>query len=146
MAREFFGIYSDRVVPRLGFWNVGCNLYVTLSNIVAGSSSPFGPTTNNRIDHSRIGYPSETGGRSGLHVPDISRLTAQFQRRVTAKNFSLYLSMRRASNWVLLDHISLDPLDYVLNRWRDLLHQWVGGASTKKMTAYLFRKKFGALI
>jgi hypothetical protein len=27
----------------VGFAKVGCSLYVTLSNIVAGSSSPFGP-------------------------------------------------------------------------------------------------------
>lgn len=52
--------------PLVGLVNVGCSLYVTLSKRVAGSSSPLGPKTKMRIDHSRIGNPSCAGGTSFL--------------------------------------------------------------------------------
>ena len=48
----------------VGFSKDGCNLYVTLSMNVAGSSEPSGPTATSLMDHFRIGNPSCAGGRS----------------------------------------------------------------------------------
>lgn len=51
-------------LPRVGFSNVGCSLYVTFSINDAGTSWPFGPTQTSLMDHFRIGKPSLAGGRS----------------------------------------------------------------------------------
>jgi hypothetical protein len=51
-------------ILRVGFSKDGCNLYVTLSMNVAGSSEPSGPTATSLMDHFRIGGRSCAGGRS----------------------------------------------------------------------------------
>lgn len=63
----------------MGLVKVGCNLYVTLSKRLAGISSPLGPRTKIRMDHSRIGNPSFEGTLSlniGKAVSSFSQITA----------------------------------------------------------------------
>lgn len=63
-------------VPLVGLVNVGCSLYVTLSKTVAANSSPLGPRTKMRMDHSRIGNPSCAGGTSFL-FPESKEVSTQ---------------------------------------------------------------------
>lgn len=68
----------------MGLVKVGCNLYVTLSKRLAGISSPPGPRTKMRMDHSRIGNPSFAATFSldiGKAVSSFFQITAIIRAR-----------------------------------------------------------------